>query len=231
MNAAVLNGNGVSTPLIRTHDNLISNAHRLRELDACRTVIGGCGLLAAPGATRRQCRVTVAVSLGGRNAQSKGPAPGVVAMVGLAPFAPSAHADDTDATVDLGKVVVTARRRDEKIVDAPVAVTVQTGEQLKDQNAVLFDDIAREVPNLRMMPSPQSVSALDVTMRGQTSIRSAIAYDPAVGIYVDGVYVANGQAAMSTLLDIKRGEMVRGAQGTLLGRDNTGSAISFYTNR
>ena len=158
-------------------------------------------------------------------------AAGVVAMVGLAPFAPSAHADDTDATVDFGKVVVTARRRDEKIVDAPVAVTVQTGEQLKDQNAVLFDDIAREVPNLRMMPSPQSVSALDVTMRGQTSIRSAIAYDPAVGIYVDGVYVANGQAAMSTLLDINRVEIVRGAQGTLFGRDNTGGAISFYTNR
>src|SRR5487761_2432051 len=76
MNAAVLTGKSVSTPLIRTRDNLISRAHGLRELDACRTEIGGRGLLAAPGARRRQCWVTVAVSLGGRNAQSKGPAPG-----------------------------------------------------------------------------------------------------------------------------------------------------------
>jgi len=112
-----------------------------------------------------------------------------------------------------------------------VAVTVETGQQLQDQDAVLFDDIGREVPNLRMMPSPQSVSAMDVTMRGQTAIRSAIAYDPAVGIYVDGVYVANGQAAMNTLLDINTVEIVRGAQGTLFGRNNTGGSISFNSNR
>jgi len=156
---------------------------------------------------------------------------GAVAMGGLSISVPAALADEVAAVTDLGEVVVTARRRDEKIVDAPVAVTVETGEQLKDKDAVLADDVAREVPNLRMMPSPQSVSAMDVTMRGQTAIRSAIAYDPAVGIYVDGVYVANGQAAMNTLLDIDTVEIVRGAQGTLFGRNNTGGSISFNTNR
>lgn len=140
-------------------------------------------------------------------------------------------APENAAPVDLGEIVVQARRRDENIVDAPVAVTVETGQQLKDQDAVLFDDVGREVPNLRMMPSPQSVSAMDVTMRGQTAIRAAIDYDPAVGIYVDGVYVANGQAAMNTLLDIDSVEIVRGAQGTMFGRNNTGGAISFRTNR
>ncbi len=154
-----------------------------------------------------------------------------IAMGGLVGAAPLALADEVVAVTDLGEIVVTARRRDEKIIDAPVAVTVETGEQLKDKDAVLFDDVAREVPNLRMMPSPQSVSAMDVTMRGQTAIRSAIAYDPAVGIYVDGVYVANGQAAMNTLLDIDTVEIVRGAQGTLFGRNNTGGSISFNTNR
>ena len=155
----------------------------------------------------------------------------VVASSALVGVAPVAFADETVAVTDLGEIVVTARRRDEKIIDAPVAVTVETGEQLKDKDAVLFDDVAREVPNLRMMPSPQSVSAMDVTMRGQTAIRSAIAYDPAVGIYVDGVYVANGQAAMNTLLDIDTVQIVRGAQGTLFGRNNTGGSISFNTNR
>ena len=129
------------------------------------------------------------------------------------------------------QIVVQARRRDERLLDAPLSITVETGPQLQEQNAVLVEDVAREVPNLRMMPSPQSVSALDVTMRGQTSIRAAIDYDPAVGIYVDGVYVANGQAAMGTLLDIDKVEISRGAQGTLFGRDNTGGAISFQTRR
>jgi len=155
----------------------------------------------------------------------------VVALAALAPTAQVARADDTGATVDLGTITVTARRRDETIMNAPVAVTVQTGEQLQDQNAVLFDDVGREVPNVRMTQSPTSVSALDVTIRGQSAIRSAIAYDPAVGIYVDGVYVANGQAAMNTLLDIDKVEIIRGAQGTLFGRDNTGGSILFTTRR
>ncbi|HEX7157133.1 MAG TPA: TonB-dependent receptor [Burkholderiaceae bacterium] len=154
----------------------------------------------------------------------------LIAGADLAPAAP-ALADDAAAVSDLGAVVVHARRRDERLTDAPVAVTVETGEQLQQQNAVLFEDIARDVPNLRMMQSPRSVSALEVTMRGQTAISSAIVYDPAVGIYVDGVYVANGQAAMATLLDIDSVEIVRGAQGTLFGRNNTGGSISFRTNR
>ncbi len=177
----------------------------------------------------RQCaRLPMARTgfLGTRNA----PALAVAAVLGSG-LAPPARADDTQDVTDLGTVVVQARKRDEKILDVPVAVTVQTGEQLREQDAVLFEDIAREVPNLRMMQSPQSVSALDVTMRGQTAIRAAIDYDPAVGIYVDGVYVANGQAAMGTLLDIDTVEVVRGAQGTLFGRNNTGGSISFNTNR
>ena len=158
-------------------------------------------------------------------------AAGAIAFAALAPGAPVARADDTGATVDLGTITVTARRRDESIMDAPVAVTVESGKQLQDQNAVLFDDVGREVPNVRMTQSPTSVSALDVTIRGQSAIRSAIAYDPAVGIYIDGVYVANGQAAMNTLLDIGKVQIIRGTQGTLFGRDNTGGSILFSTRR
>jgi iron complex outermembrane receptor protein len=163
--------------------------------------------------------------------RASGVVAGAFAAVVLVPVAAPATADDTGATVDLGTITVTARRRGEKIMDAPVAVTVQTGEQLQDQNAVLFDDVGREVPNVRMTQSPTSVSALDVTIRGQSAIRSAIAYDPAVGIYVDGVYVANGQAAMNTLLDIDKVQIIRGTQGTLFGRDNTGGSILFTTRR
>jgi len=155
-----------------------------------------------------------------------------VAGVFAAP-APSRAADESAApaaqSTDLGEVVVQARRRDEKILDVPVAVTVTTGEQLQENGSLLFEDVARDIPNLHMAQSPRSTSALDVSLRGQSAISAAIVYDPAVGIYVDGVYVANGQAAMSTLLDIDTVEVVRGAQGTLFGRNNTGGAILFST--
>jgi len=137
----------------------------------------------------------------------------------------------TGTTGSLEEVIVYARRREERLQDTPLAVSARSGEQLREANAVLLEDIDRDIPNTRMVSSPQSVSALDVTIRGQTVIRSAIMFDPAVGLYVDGVYVANGQGAMATLLDVDSVEVLRGTQGTLFGRNNTGGSILLLTHR
>ena len=53
--------------------------------------------------------------------------------------------------------------------------------------AVTFEDAVREAPNVRAFKWARSVSALEVSMRGQTAIPSSIVYDPAVGLYIDGV--------------------------------------------
>ncbi|MBV8783748.1 MAG: TonB-dependent receptor [Gammaproteobacteria bacterium] len=131
----------------------------------------------------------------------------------------------------LSEVVVTARRREESLLDVPVAETVRSGVELEAQTALRFEDLAEGVPNMLAFRSARSASALEVTLRGQTALPSSIVYDPAVGLYIDGVYVANGQAAMGTLLDIDNVEIVRGAQGTLFGRNNTGGSISLHTRR
>jgi len=131
----------------------------------------------------------------------------------------------------LQEVVVYARRREERLEATPVAITVRSGEELSAESAVLIEDLGRDSPNTRMVSSPQSVSALDVTIRGQTVNRSAIMFDPAVGLYVDGVYTANGQGTMMTLLDVDSLEVIRGSQGTLFGRNNTGGSILLMTHR
>ena len=144
--------------------------------------------------------------------------------------APAAAAAAVD-TGQLHEVIVYARRRAEPVEDTPLAISVRSGEELREASAVLLDDVGRGVPNLHMYASPQSVSALDVSMRGQTVNRSAIVFDPAVGLYVDGVYVANGQGALLTLLDTDSVEVLRGSQGTLFGRNNTGGSILLLTHR
>src|SRR5215472_11900508 len=144
------------------------------------------------------------------------------------PAPAAASATDTN---QLQEIIVYARRRAEPIEATPLAISVRSGEELRESSAVLLDDVGRDVPNVHMYASPQSVSALDVTMRGQTVNRSAIVFDPAVGLYVDGVHVANGQGAMMTLLDIDSVEVLRGSQGTLFGRDNTGGSILLLTHR
>jgi iron complex outermembrane receptor protein len=149
---------------------------------------------------------------------------------GAARADPAREPADT-AGYDLQEVVVQARRRAETLLEVPLAETVKTGAELQSESAVLFADLAQGVPNMLAFKSARSVSALEVTIRGQTALPSSIVYDPAVGLYIDGVYVANGQAAMGTLLDIDTVEIVRGAQGTLFGRNNTGGSISIHSNR
>jgi iron complex outermembrane recepter protein len=144
-----------------------------------------------------------------------------------APEGASAAAD----TAQLHEVIVYARRRAEPIEETPLAISVRSGEELREASAVLLDDVGRDVPNVHMYASPQSVSALDVSMRGQTVNRDAIVFDSAVGLYVDGVYVASGQGAMATLLDVDSVEILRGSQGTLFGRNNTGGSILLLTHR
>jgi outer membrane receptor protein involved in Fe transport len=61
--------------------------------------------------------------------------------------------------------------------------------------------------------------------------RGAAVFDPAVGLCIDGMYVANGRGPMGTLLDVDSVEVVRGSQGTLFGRDNTGGSILLRTHR
>ena len=98
-------------------------------------------------------------------------------------------------TGQLHEVIVYARRRAEPVEETPLAVSVRSGEELREASALLLDDLGRDVPNVHMYASPQSVSALDVTIRGQTVNRSAIVFDPAVGLYVDGVCVAAASPA------------------------------------
>ncbi len=159
----------------------------------------------------------------------------VAGVLGARPD-PAAAADADAGPASAGEpalqeIVVHARRRDEKSADVPLAVSVISGQTLADQSAVTIEDGLREIPNTLAFKSARSASALEVTMRGQTAIPSAIVYDPAVGLYLDGVYVAGGQGALGSLLDVDSVEVVRGAQGTLFGRNNTGGSISLYSHR
>ena len=159
----------------------------------------------------------------------------VAGLAGAMPVraaAPGSAADSVDSgDAGLQEIVVHARRREESETRVPLAVSVISGADLADQSAVTIEDGLREIPNTLAFRSARSASALEVTMRGQTAIPSAIVYDPAVGLYMDGVYVAGGQGALGSLLDIDSVEVVRGAQGTLFGRNNTGGSISLYSHK
>ena len=134
-------------------------------------------------------------------------------------------------TAPFEEVMVTARRRNEHVQDIPVAVTAISGEELTQRSVVVMHDVAAGVPNLTISTGQRSSMGINISLRGQSTTTPATNFDNAIGIYYDGVYLARTFATMATVMDIQSVEVDRGVQGTLSGRNTTGGAIRFETNK
>ena len=128
-------------------------------------------------------------------------------------------------------VEVTAQKRKEKIQDVPLAVTAISGEALEERGIESASDLTGAIPTLHMTQAPVSGLIASVGMRGMAAGQPSIWSDPAVGIYVDGVFVGKNQGALFDIVDIARLEALRGPQGTLFGRNTAAGALNFVTRK
>jgi iron complex outermembrane recepter protein len=130
------------------------------------------------------------------------------------------------------ELVVTARRREEGLQDAPLAVSAYTNETLDYRGVTRLDEIARFVPGLTLENNPSFGGASNsaaIYLRGVGQKEFLPTTEPGVGLYVDGVYVARSVGAILDIVDVDRLEVLRGPQGTLFGRNTIGGAISINT--
>lgn len=129
----------------------------------------------------------------------------------------------------LEEVLVTARKREENLQEVAVAVSVVSAKTIEDAGLVRLQEISQLVPN---MTNTENVSnkATNITLRGISSA-GGLGNDPAIGVYVDEVYVARESGFNADLLDIQRVEVLKGPQGTLYGRNSAVGAINITTKR
>lgn len=138
----------------------------------------------------------------------------------------------TGPTDTLEEVMVTATKSATNIRDVPIAIAAFTGEELQDQGIDSVNAIANLVPSVNLDTSTAfsgSRSVLTASIRGIGLDEFDLNFDPAVGVYLDGVYLARNNGANTQLLDVERVEVLRGPQGTLFGRNTIGGAISIVT--
>ena len=146
--------------------------------------------------------------------------------------ATSAGNQGTGPEDTLEEVVVTATKSATNIRDVPIAISAFTGADLRDQDITSVNALASLVPGVNLDTSTAfsgSRSVLSASIRGIGLDDFALNLDPAVGIYLDGVYLARTIGANSQLLDVERVEVLRGPQGTLFGSNTIGGAISIVT--
>ena len=134
----------------------------------------------------------------------------------------------------LEEVVVTARKREEGLQDAPISISAFSGDSLEYRGITNIGQIADFSPNLSFQNNPSfggSSNAAAVYIRGVGQKEFLPTTEPGVGLYVDGVYVARSVGAILDLIEVERIEVLRGPQGTLFGRNTIGGAVSVTTRK
>jgi iron complex outermembrane recepter protein len=132
---------------------------------------------------------------------------------------------------DDGAIVVTARRREESLLDVPIAISAISGAQLERTGAIDITDISNSTPNVTLETSRGTNSTLTAFIRGVGQQDPVAGFEAGVGLYLDDVYLNRPQAAVLDIYDVERIEVLRGPQGTLYGRNTIGGAVKYVTKR
>lgn len=133
--------------------------------------------------------------------------------------------DKDKAKNELPAVTVTATRATTDALKTPVSVTALQADDLVRDNVKELLQLSGYVPNLQLGLSNGDSGVL-ASIRGVTSTNFTEIGDPAVGIHVDGVYSPRPQGSLALMFDLDQVEVLRGAQGTLFGRNSTAGVIN-----
>lgn len=125
-------------------------------------------------------------------------------------------------------VIVTARKRSERLADVPVAVTAVTEETIERRQLTSVRDVAAITPGLNINSDAAGRAFLSIRGIGTTLLDNV---QPGVGIFVDGVYQANTSYLNSPTLAVEQIEVLRGPQSTLFGQNTLGGAINVTTKQ
>ncbi len=132
----------------------------------------------------------------------------------------------------LAEITVTAQKRDQNIQDVPIDMVALSGKMLQDRAVTSIVQLANYTPSVQLSNSSQIVGSsqsLSAFIRGIGQDDFSAGFEPGVGTYIDGVYLARTIGANVNLLDVERVEILKGPQGTLFGRNAIGGAISVVT--
>lgn len=131
----------------------------------------------------------------------------------------------------LGEIVVTAQRRSQNLQNVPIAISAFSAADLTTKQIQSTIDIPRLVPNMVGATNVGIGSANSYFIRGLGNTESIATFDPAVGTYVDDIYISRQNANNFAFFDVDRIETLRGPQGTLFGRNTTGGAINIILKK
>lgn len=128
-------------------------------------------------------------------------------------------------------IIVTARRRQENLLDVPVAVSTVSGDRIDASGSFNVDRLQQVQPSLQFYSSNPRNTAVNIRGLGAPFGLTNDGIEQGVGIYIDDVYYARVAASTFDFLDVEQIEVLRGPQGTLYGKNTTAGALNITTRK
>ena len=148
-------------------------------------------------------------------------------LISSAALAQEANVSPEAASTSVADIMVTARKRTERLQDVPISVNVTSGEELASQDVRNLEALSGAVPNLHIQATPGNNA---IYIRGIGSSPGNLAFEQSVGLFVDGTYAGRGRQFAAPFLDVASVEVLRGAQGALFGKNTAAGAINITSN-
>ena len=156
-----------------------------------------------------------------------------VCLAALAPAAASAQdqtqSDTPQSEASPFDIVVTARKRDEKLQEVPVIVSAFNKQQLEAYAAGGIEDVAALTPGF-IVDEGGGAGQGTITLRGVTTGNLNLASDQAISINIDGVQLSNADALRFGQYDLDQFELLKGPQALYFGKNSPGGIISLRTS-
>lgn len=149
----------------------------------------------------------------------------IVALALAFPLSQTAFAQGAE----LEEIVVTARKRDESLLDIPLTVSAFSAEQIERAGYNTINDLVTAVPGVTYESYEAEGRGDSPSFRGVSTNTG----DPTLqnsSKFIDGVYVSG--SLYTVLLDnVERVEITKGPQSALFGRASFSGAINYITKK
>ncbi|MFO0335935.1 MAG: TonB-dependent receptor [Pseudomonadota bacterium] len=161
----------------------------------------------------------------GRRARALALAVAGVLATGAASAQQAPAGSDTGGMENLGEIVVTAQKREQRLQEVPIAISVVSGDVVDKMGGFNAESLKTLVPSLNIRKTNTSLNQ-SLFLRGVGTINFAIAAQPRVAFVQDGVVLSSAGEAFGDLYDVDRVEVLRGPQGTLFGKNASAGVVN-----
>ncbi len=155
---------------------------------------------------------------------------GIACVAGPGAAQPGLAQDAAASTSMLDEVIVTARKREEKLQDIPLSITAVSSKAIQDQGVSDLRDIVALTPGLSLSEFGSGTLNSPV-IRGLSQLTGGQFAENNVAVFYNGVYIQNNNLVDASFLDIERVEVIKGPVSALYGRNAYAGVINYVTQR